>query len=82
MTDSEAPVIPEPVRRLWDCTKKALAENGNPSPRDIDRVAASLGLKLAASTIEGWFKTYSVVPAWDKFDVLVKALGAEQDEDW
>jgi hypothetical protein len=82
MSHSEAPVIPEPVRRLWDCVQKALAENDNPSPRDIDRVAASLGLKLAASTVEGWFKTCSVVPAWEKFEVLIKALGAEQDENW
>jgi hypothetical protein len=82
MNDSEAPVIPEPVRRLWDCVNKALAENDNPSPRDIDRLAASIGLKLAASTIEGWFKTRSVVPAWEKFEVLIKTLGAEQDENW
>jgi tetratricopeptide (TPR) repeat protein len=37
---------------------------------------------LAASTVSGWFKTWSVVPAWEKFDVLIKALGAEHDEDW
>jgi hypothetical protein len=39
-------------------------------------------LKLAASTIEGWFKTYSVVPGWEKFEVLITALGAEQDQNW
>lgn len=82
MNDSEEPVIPEPVRRMWACVKKSLAENDNPSPRDIDRLAASIGLKLAASTVEGWFKTHSVVPAWEKFEVLIKALAAEQDEDW
>jgi hypothetical protein len=77
MNDSEAPAISAPVRRLWACVNKALAENGNPSPRDIDHVAASIGLKLAASTIEGWFKTCSVVPAWEKFEVLIN--GYEQD---
>ena len=82
MSDTEAPSTPEPVRRLWDCVKKALAENDNPSPRDIDRLAASISLKLAASTIEGWFRTWSVVPAWEKFEVLIKALGAEHDKDW
>ncbi len=82
MSDTETPGIPEPVTHLWDCVKKALAENDNPSPRDIDRLAASIGLKLAASTIEGWSRTWSVVPAWERFEVLIKALGAEQDEDW
>lgn len=82
MNDSEAPVIPEPVRRMWNCVKKSLAENDNPSPRDIDRLAASISLKLPASTVEGWLKTHSVVPAWEKFEVLIKALAAEQDEDW
>ncbi len=82
MDDPEVLPIPEPVRRLWDFVEKALAENHNPSPRDIDRLAASIGFKLAASTIEGWFRTWSVVPAWEKFDALIKALGAEQDEDW
>jgi len=82
MSDTETPGTPEPVTHLWDCVKKALAENDNPSPRDIDRLAASIGLKLAASTIEGWSRTWSVVPAWERFEVLIKALGAEQDEDW
>ncbi|MGH3900224.1 MAG: hypothetical protein ACRDTA_18670 [Pseudonocardiaceae bacterium] len=59
-----------------------MTENDDPSPRDIDRLAASIGLKLAASTVEGWFRTHSVVPAWEKFEVLIKALAAEQDEDW
>lgn len=82
MDDSETPAIPEPVTRMWDSVKKALTANGNPSPRHIDRMAASLGLELAASTTAGWFETWSVVPVWEKFDVLIKALGAEHDEDW
>ncbi len=73
---------PEPVTYLWDRVKEALAANGDPSPRQIDRMAAAAGVELAASTIEGWFKTWSVVPAWEKFDALIKALGAEHDEAW
>jgi len=45
-------------------------------------MAAAAGLELAGSTIAGWFETWSVVPAWEKFEVLVKALAAEHDEDW
>ncbi len=79
---SEVQPIPVPVTHLWDCVKEALAENGNPSPRRIDRMAAAAGLELAANTISGWFKTWSVVPTWERFDVLIKALGAERDRDW
>jgi len=45
-------------------------------------MAAAAGVELAASTIEGWFKTWSVVPAWEKFEALIKALAAEHDQDW
>lgn len=45
-------------------------------------MAASVDLELAASTVAGWFATWSVVPAWEKFDALIKALAAEHDEDW
>jgi tetratricopeptide (TPR) repeat protein len=45
-------------------------------------MATSVGLELAASTVAGWFETWSVVPAWEKFDALIKALAAEHDEDW
>ncbi len=45
-------------------------------------MAAAAGLELAGSTVAGWFETWSVVPAWEKFEILVKALAAEHDEDW
>lgn len=82
VVDSDEGPPPEPVTYLWDCVKDALAANGHPAPSRIDRMAAAAGLELAESTISGWFKTWSVVPAWEKFDVLIKALGAERDEDW
>ncbi|MGH3718036.1 MAG: ATP-binding protein [Pseudonocardiaceae bacterium] len=82
MDDSEVVPVPGAVTHLWACVQKALAANEDPSPRRIDRMAAAAGLELAGSTIAGWFETWSVVPAWEKFDVLVKALAAEQDEDW
>lgn len=75
-------LIPESITYLWDQVRDALKACGNPSPRDIDRLAASCGLKLSSSTIEGWFRTWSVVPAWEKLDTLLKALGAERDRDW
>ncbi|WP_433328679.1 hypothetical protein [Spirillospora sp. CA-294931] len=74
--------IPAEITDLWDRVRDALAACGDPSPRDIDRLAASCGLRLPSSTVEGWFKSWSVVPSWEKFDSLVKALGAEQDLDW
>lgn len=74
--------MPEAVSRLWDCVKRALAANDHPAPRRIDRWAAAAGCELAASTVEGWFKTWSVVPTWEKFQSLIKALAAEHDEDW
>jgi tetratricopeptide (TPR) repeat protein len=80
--DSESPPIPEAVARLWKCVKEALAANENPSPRRIERMAATVDLELAASTVAGWFETWSVVPAWEKFDALIKVLGAEHSEDW
>jgi tetratricopeptide (TPR) repeat protein len=80
--DSESPPIPEAVTHLWKCVKKALAANEDPSPRRIERMATSVDLELAASTVAGWFETWSVVPAWEKFDALIKALAAEHDEDW
>ncbi|MGH3772972.1 MAG: ATP-binding protein [Pseudonocardiaceae bacterium] len=82
MDDSEVVPVPGAVTHLWACVQKALAANGDPSPRRIDRMAAATGLELAGSTIAGWFETWSVVPAWEKFDVLVKALAAEHDENW
>jgi hypothetical protein len=82
VNDSEAPPVPEAVSRLWDCVKRALAANDHPAPRRIDRWAAAVGCELAASTIEGWFKTWSVVPTWEKFQSLIKALAAEHDQDW
>jgi hypothetical protein len=45
-------------------------------------MASAAGLELAGNTIAGWFETWSVVPAWEKFEILVKALAAEKDEDW
>ncbi|MEO7196823.1 MAG: tetratricopeptide repeat protein [Pseudonocardiaceae bacterium] len=82
MEDAAVEPAPEAVTHLWACVRKALAANEDPSPRRIDRMAAAAGLELAGSTVAGWFETWSVVPAWEKFDVLVKALAAEQDEDW
>ncbi|MCA1602321.1 MAG: tetratricopeptide repeat protein [Acidobacteria bacterium] len=82
MDDPEAVPTPEAVMHLWRCVKRALAANEDPSPRRIERLATAAGVELAASTIEGWFKTWSVVPAWEKFDALIKALAAEHDEDW
>lgn len=82
MEDTEFESVPAEVTRLWNCVKKALAANDDPSPRRIDRIASAAGLELAGSTIAGWFETWSVVPAWEKFEVLVKALAAEKDESW
>jgi tetratricopeptide (TPR) repeat protein len=62
--------------------KEALAANEDPPPRRIERMATTVGLELAASTVAGWFETWSVVPTWEKFDALIKALAAEHDEDW
>jgi hypothetical protein len=70
------------LRLLWSRVQKALAANEYPSPRRIDRMALAAGLELAGSTITGWFETWAVVPSWDKFEVLIKALAAEHDEDW
>ncbi len=80
--DSEVVPVPGAVTHLWRCVQKALAANEDPPPRRIDRMASAAGLELAASTIAGWFETWSVVPAWEKFEVLVKALAAEHDADW
>ncbi|MCA1601058.1 MAG: hypothetical protein LC776_05250, partial [Acidobacteria bacterium] len=82
MDDAEALPVTEAVNHLWKCVKKALAANENPAPRRIERMATTAGRELAASTIEGWFKTWSVVPTWEKFEALIMALAAEQDEDW
>ena len=82
MDDPEVVPIPEAVTHLWRCVQRALAANEDPQPRQIDRMATAAGAELAASTAEGWFKTWSVVPAWEKFDALIKALAAEHDEDW
>jgi hypothetical protein len=79
---SDDHVAPKAVTRLWELVREALRANGDPSPRDIDRLAASFGFTLPSSTVEGWFRTWSVVPSWEKFDALVKTLGAEQDHDW
>jgi tetratricopeptide (TPR) repeat protein len=80
--DTEFVPVPAEVTRLWSRVKRALVANEDPSPRQIDRWASAAGLELAGSTIAGWFETWSVVPAWEKFEVLVKALAAEKDEDW
>jgi tetratricopeptide (TPR) repeat protein len=80
--DTEVGPVPAEVTRLWNCVKRALAANDDPAPRRIDRMASAAGLELASSTIAGWFESWSVVPAWEKFEVLVKALAAEQDENW
>jgi len=82
MNSPQIPPVPEEVTHLWDRVKRALLANEEPTPRQIDRMATAAGLELAESTVAGWFRTWSVVPAWDKFDALIKALGAEQDEDW
>jgi tetratricopeptide (TPR) repeat protein len=82
MNSSQIPPVPEEVTYLWDRVKRALLANDEPTPRQIDRMATTAGCELAESTVAGWFKTWSVVPAWDKFDALITALGAEQDEDW
>ncbi|MGH3887083.1 MAG: AAA family ATPase [Pseudonocardiaceae bacterium] len=82
MDDAEAVAVPVAVVHLWRCVQRALVANEDPSPRRVERMASAAGLELAASTIAGWFETCSVVPAWEKFEVLVKALAAEQDEDW
>lgn len=80
--DAEAVAVPVAVVHLWRCVQRALVANEDPSPRRVERMASAAGLELAASTIAGWFETCSVVPAWEKFEVLVKALAAEHDEDW
>ncbi len=82
MDDSEVGPVPGAVTHLWRCVQRALAANEDPAPRRVERMASAAGLELAASTIAGWFETWSVVPAWEKFEVLVQALAAEQDEDW
>jgi len=82
MNSPQVPPVPEEVAHLWDRVKRALQANEEPTPRQIDRMATTAGLELAESTVAGWFRTWSVVPAWEKFDALTKALGAEQDEDW
>ncbi|MGH3700142.1 MAG: hypothetical protein ACRDQY_11830, partial [Pseudonocardiaceae bacterium] len=71
--------VPGAVVHLWRCAQKALAANEDPSPRRVERMASAAGLELAASTIAGWFETWSVVPTWEKFEVLIKALAAEHD---
>lgn len=78
----QLPPVPEEVTGLWERVKTALLANEQPTPRQIDRMATTAGCELAESTIAGWFRTWSVVPAWEKFEALIKALGAEQDEDW
>ncbi len=80
--DSEVVPVPGAVVHLWRCAQKALAANEDPSPRRVERMASAAGLELAASTIAGWFETWSVVPTWEKFEVLIKALAAEHDENW
>jgi tetratricopeptide (TPR) repeat protein/transcriptional regulator with XRE-family HTH domain len=80
--DTEVVPVPGAVTHLWRCVKRALVANEDPSPRRIDRMASAAGLELAGNTIAGWFETWSVVPSWEKFEVLVKALAAEHDEDW
>ncbi|MCA1673407.1 MAG: hypothetical protein LC799_14805, partial [Actinobacteria bacterium] len=82
MDDSEALPVPEAVSHLWKCVRKALAANEDPPPRRIERLATTADRELAASTIEGWFQTWSIVPTWEKFEALIKALAAEHDEDW
>ena len=82
MDDTEFVPVPEEVTLLWSRVQEALAANEYPSPRRIDRLASAAGLELAGSTIAGWFETWSVVPAWEKFQVLINALAAEHDEDW
>jgi tetratricopeptide (TPR) repeat protein len=82
MNDPGAVPVPEAVTHLWRCVQKALAANEDPQPRRIERMAAAADIELAASTIEGWFKTWSVVPTWEKFDALIKSLAADHDEDW
>lgn len=83
MNDSQNDLqVPEQVTKLWNCVQEALEANNHPTPRQIDRMAAVAGEELAATTVDGWFKTWSVVPAWSRFYALIKALGAEQDEDW
>jgi len=74
MDDPEAVSVPEAVTHLWKCVKSALAANEDPQPRHIERMATTAGVELAASTIEGWFRTWSVVPVWEKFYALIKAL--------
>ncbi|MGH3867119.1 MAG: ATP-binding protein [Pseudonocardiaceae bacterium] len=82
LDDTEFVPVPADVTRLWNCVKRALAANEHPAPRRIDRMASAAGLELAGSTIAGWFETWSVVPAWEKFEALIKALAAEKDADW
>lgn len=82
MNDSESGPIPEAVTHLWNRVKKALAAKRNPSARDIERMATKRELRLASSTVAGWFETWSVVPTWERFEILIKALGAEHDKGW
>ncbi len=83
----DQPEVEPTVRRLWAHVQDALAANADklgdpPSPCRIERLAAELGLELAASTVEGWFRTWSVVPKWERFETLLKVLGAEKDHEW
>lgn len=83
------PATEPAVSYLWDCVKIALDANKDPhsgqwpSPVRIEQLANELGLELASSTVDEWFKRWSIVPTkWEKFENLLKVLGAEKDRDW
>ena len=81
--DSES--IPAAVTAMWDAVLQALREAGEPSARDIERLAAELKLPtLPASTTADWLRDRTTVPGREKFHALIECLGAEKDPgvDW
>ncbi|GLW09660.1 hypothetical protein Misp01_47890 [Microtetraspora sp. NBRC 13810] len=73
---------PDPIAALWERVREVLEDRGNPTPHAIDRLASGHGHALAPSTVAGWFRTWTVVPSWDRFQVLLTALGVAPGEDW
>src|SRR5439155_11978095 len=76
---------PAAVTAMWDAVLQALREAGEPSARDIERLAAELKLPtLPASTTADWLRDRTTVPGREKFHALIECLGAEKDPgvDW
>ncbi|MBO4271589.1 hypothetical protein [Microbispora triticiradicis] len=80
MHDLESPDA-DPVAILWIHVRELLNEHGDPSPRELDRLAASFDLRLPSSTVQDWLDN-GTVPAWERFEVLLRTLNAEKDRKW